>query len=370
MKPPHDNPQGLLVIPHLRIQNANAISSPMTHGFPAMSAFLGLMWALDRKMAQADIALVPEKIGVICHWHEEQVQDGYVKTFRLTRNPVDKDGDTAAIVEEGRIHLDVTLVFQVHGGKQDSAENILFSDDAKERQRVAWQVRELIEGMRVAGGSVLPAQSRPGRRIAPQLYAWPSDEQGRHDAFRRLCRQCLPGFALVGRDDLLARHWQTLHERDGDASLLDAWLDLARFNFRSQIAGHTISEPSVKGDEHAVTRNVQWQHDRPADAGWLVPIPVGYAALTPLQEAGSVRNARDVVTPFRFVESVYSLGQWISPHRLRNVQDMLWYADHQAGQGLYRCCNDYLPPPQDDDDTPSAASAFAVSFTSDRAEPA
>jgi CRISPR-associated protein Csy2 len=31
--------QGLLVLPHLRIQNANAISSPLTHGFPSMTAF-------------------------------------------------------------------------------------------------------------------------------------------------------------------------------------------------------------------------------------------------------------------------------------------------------------------------------------------
>ena len=39
----------LLVLPRLRVQNANAISSPLPHGFPAMTAFLGLMWALERK---------------------------------------------------------------------------------------------------------------------------------------------------------------------------------------------------------------------------------------------------------------------------------------------------------------------------------
>jgi CRISPR-associated protein Csy2 len=51
--------------------------------------------------------------GGICHHYEEQVTDSYIKAFRLTRNPVDRDGGTAAIVEEGRIHLDVTLLFQV-----------------------------------------------------------------------------------------------------------------------------------------------------------------------------------------------------------------------------------------------------------------
>ena len=45
----------LLVVPHVRIQNANAISSPLTHGFPAMTAFLGQMWALERKTHAAGL---------------------------------------------------------------------------------------------------------------------------------------------------------------------------------------------------------------------------------------------------------------------------------------------------------------------------
>ena len=45
----------LLALPRLRVQNANAISSPLTHGFPAMTAFLGLMWALERKTYAAGL---------------------------------------------------------------------------------------------------------------------------------------------------------------------------------------------------------------------------------------------------------------------------------------------------------------------------
>ena len=45
--------------------------------------------------------------------------------------------------------------------------------------------------------------------------------------------------------------------------------------------------------------------------------------------------------PFRFVESLYSIGEWIGPHRLQKPQDLLWYADSQPEQGLYRCRNDY-----------------------------
>lgn len=105
--------EALLVFPHLRIQNANAISSPLTHGFPSITAFTGLMWALERNLAKAKVPLRLHGVGVICHHHQEQTTQGYVRSFNLTRNPVDKDGSTAAIVEEGRIHLDISLVFSV-----------------------------------------------------------------------------------------------------------------------------------------------------------------------------------------------------------------------------------------------------------------
>lgn len=45
----------LLVLPHLHVQNANAVSSPLTHGFPSITAFLGLMWALERKTHDAGL---------------------------------------------------------------------------------------------------------------------------------------------------------------------------------------------------------------------------------------------------------------------------------------------------------------------------
>ena len=45
--------------------------------------------------------------------------------------------------------------------------------------------------------------------------------------------------------------------------------------------------------------------------------------------------------PFRFVESVYSIGQWLSPHRLREPAELFWFAERPDEQGLYLCANDY-----------------------------
>jgi CRISPR-associated protein Csy2 len=68
---------------------------------------------------------------------------------------------------------------------------------------------------------------------------------------------------------------------------------------------------------------------------------VGYGALGELHAGGTVAHARDATTPFRFVESLYSMGEWIGPHRLHAPKDLLWYADSRPDEGLYRCRNDY-----------------------------
>ncbi|MDD0840194.1 type I-F CRISPR-associated protein Csy2 [Curvibacter sp. HBC61] len=316
----------LLVVPRLRVQNANAISSPLTWGFPAMTAFLGLMTALERRLGP-EWGVQFKAVGVICHDFEAQVTTGgFTRAFHLTRNPVGADGSTAGIVEEGRVHLELTLVFSV---RIASAR----LDDAERQQLLDRVVLELA-GMRLAGGSVMPAlPGARGRRPKPYLELEAEDELAQRQQLRKLARTCLPGFALVSRDDLLRARLAGLHaEGATGATALDAWLDLSRWNHRAV----------QSGEDGAVT----WQTD--GRVGWTVPIPVGYAALSDLFAPGAVAGARDNRTPFRFVETIWSMGQWVSPHRLRNLDDLFWYA-RVEGDGphtTYRCCNDFNPSDQ------------------------
>jgi CRISPR-associated protein Csy2 len=313
------NVKNLLVLPRLRVQNANAISSPTTWGFPSMSAFVGLMHALERKLCAAGINVALEQVGVICHDFEAQATEGgYIRGFHLTRNPVDKTGGTAAIVEEGRIHLDITLVFAMDTA---AAEN--------EHENIAEKIAETVAGMRIAGGSVVPNRSVPNHKQRPQWVSLDDDEDERQKQFAKLKRRWLPGFALTLRDDYLTEHLQTLQQHTPEASLLDAWLDLSRLNHDCTLENEgESSEKSV------------WQVRRPY-RGWLVPIPVGYGAISDLLQPGDVANARDASTPFRFVESLYSMGEWVSPHRMKQPEDLLWYLDNDEEAGLYRLNNDY-----------------------------
>ena len=324
---PADWHDALLVLPRLRVQNANAISSPMTWGFPSITAFVGFMVALERRLGAA-AGIRFQGVGVVCHSFEPQVTTrGYTRSFSLTRNPVLHDGSTAGIVEEGRVHLNVTLVFDV----QIAAQHL---GDA-ERRVLALQVADQVAGMRCAGGSVMPALLGLGHRTArPLLARLPEDPEDKAMAFSRLARRWLPGFALVARDDLLLNHLATLRQTDPQATALDAWLALSRWTHRA--TKHTRQTAS------GPVETVDWAVD--ARQGWTVPIPVGYTALSALHPAGTVGSARDATTPLRFVESVYSIGQWLSPHRLKAVSELVWYGQHDVATGLYRCNNHYLPP--------------------------
>lgn len=333
--------RAVLVLPQIRVQNANAISSPMTWGFPAITAFTGLMTALERRLG-ADAGIAFHGVGVICHSFEAQVTTtGYTRAFHLTRNPVLHDGSTAGIVEEGRVHLEVTLVFDA---RLRSAQR----GDA-ERAALAARVADTLAGMRLAGGSVVPPLPSASRHAKAALLSlvpdgWQaeaSDEQARlHRVwFRRLARRWVPGFALVSRDDLLQAQWDSLRAANPQASLLDAWLDLARWTARAVAA--------APEDGSGAEAKVEWVTAR--RPGWIVPIPVGFASLSGLQPAGTVAGARDSTLPFRFVETVWSVGQWIGPHRLKALDELTWAPDHDHdyqqpdAQTLYRCVNRFQP---------------------------
>ena len=319
----------IIVIPRLRVQNANAISSPLTHGFPAMSAFTGLMWALERKIQSAGMDIFFHAVGVVAHDTHEQVTDSYIKTFRLTRNPIAKDGSTSSIAEEGRMHMTISLVFAVQSEQ-------LNADDVE----TVNTIKQIIESMRIAGGTVLPTRTdqpkQPARLTQPRVIPITSDADT-NDNYRSLKRLILPGFVLVERQDLVKERWNDMRQQKPESSKLDALLSLSRFNWHWQAKLDEADEI----DEADESKKGEWQHDR-KDSGWLVPIPVGYGALSDLKEPGTVSNTRDQTTRFRYVESVYGLGEWISPHRLHSVKQFLWYPEYKPDNGVYRCSNDYL----------------------------
>ncbi len=324
-----DAPEALLLLPRLRVQNANAISGPLTWGFPAVTAFTGFVHALQRKLRE-DMDITLDGVAIVCHQHQTQTSQPAGKRTRVfclakpsirsreEAAKLEKDGTPPSIVEEGRLHLEISLLIGVSGG-------VLY-EGVLDKATIAQRAWDTALGMRLAGGSLLPPTWKLGERSQPSLEPWPGTFEEESRLSRRLARSLLPGFALIPRDDLLARHTAILQEKDASLTSLDALLDLSRLNV----------EPPGSPDENGEPRQ-DWQVRQ--RSGWLVPIPLGYRSLS-AHAPGSVRNARDRNVPFHFVESLYGLGEWRSPLRFSDIRQLLWY--HQAEAGLYRCITPFL----------------------------
>ncbi len=353
MSKPIGQPSGLLVLPRLRVRNANAISSPLTWGFPSPTAFLGFIHALERHLAQP-FGQVFDGVGIVCHGFEPQTFKPNRRQHRIftqSRNPVYlktrcakfiAEGTPAAIVEEGRAHLVVSLIIAVHGG----------FDEPQEEQDFAEAAYQTALGMRLAGGSVLPTLDP--RMPKPQWVPWPEAQVDQRKAFARLRRRLLPGFALVHRPDLLGQRLAKPNPNgDNAAGVLDALLDLIGLN-HEPVPVAPAEERIADGAENG-TPNPPASPDAPggdsgsrvawqvrARPGWLVPLPIGYAGISNLYAPGEVANARDAESP-RSASSRASTpsASGIAPHRCPAWRQLLWHGAADPDAGLYRCINRY-----------------------------
>lgn len=278
-----------LLFDHVKIHNANAISSPLTYGFPAISGFLGAIHALNRKI-ESDDPIYLDGVLIACHDCDVQVYrpNNYADyTFRLTRNPLAKNGDTRSIIEEGRVHLDVSLIVEV---KIEDRETL---DDVNDQEKFINMIRQKLYQQRIAGGQVIEIES-------VELYS-------ASESLDDLTQALLPAFVLVEAQQDLQEITAELQQKDPNATALDALVETAMLHHHPQ-------------------EKDQWQTTSVKQGrGWLVPIPLGYQAISPLFEAGKVEHARSNEHPTQFVECIYGLGKWVFPLRLQdNLSQAFW----------------------------------------------
>lgn len=285
----------LLIIPHIRVHNANALSSPFTIGFPAMTAWLGATHALQRKLNSDGFKdLKFEATGVVSHKANLQVYKGigdYVYSIVGTSNPLDKDGKRAAFIEEARIHLDVSLVIEFLGVHKRDEERL--------KERVAHHLKSR---MKMAGGDIL----KLGKVDIPRV------EEGVEEDLAYIRRKLMPGYAIVQRRDLI----EEAMDRGLDA--MDALLEYV-----------TIYHSCEKDDEE----KIRWTSKRKT-VGWIVPIAIGFQGIS---ELGKAKNQRDAEKPHRFAESIVTLGEFKMPYKIESIDEILWHYSFDEENALYLC---------------------------------
>lgn len=295
--------KNILLIPYIQIHNANALSSPYTIGFPAMTAWLGAVHALQRQLKTRDDDfedLAFKSVGVVCHDINLQTYKGnsdFVYSIVGTGNPLDKSGNRPSFIEEARCHLTVSLVIEYKSGCS--------KDDLKEH------VDQLITGkLKFAGGDVIIAKPSETFQVGYSL--------GENNQQKQLITKLMPGFCLIERRDLMQQAMT-----DGQDAI-DILLDYLTIKHTSQIDG--------KGK---VTWSSQRKRSNPdKKEGWIVPIATGFHGISDL---GKAENQRDADTPHRFAESIITLGEFKMPYRIENLDNMLWYTYADLENNLYLC---------------------------------
>ncbi|ENX46544.1 MULTISPECIES: type I-F CRISPR-associated protein Csy2 [Acinetobacter] len=286
-----------ILIPHLKIHNANAMSSPYSIGFPAITAWLGAMHALQRKLNAKGHDIELRRLAVSCHDFSLQTHKGqsdFVHSIIGTANPLDKDGSRPAFIEEARCHLEVSLLIEV--------ENL----GKKQREGLLTILPEIVNSMKFAGGDVLAVYDQ-------QILDF--DEDGQKDQeLKPILNKLMLGHVLIERRDLVIQSMQ-----DGQDAL-DAVLDHLKVKHSSQI------------DENG---KITWSSSR-KEKGWFVPIAVGFQGIS---ELGIAKNQRDADTPHRFAEAVLTLGEFVMPYRIENIDQLLWQYHVDLENNLYLCQN-------------------------------
>ncbi len=174
--------KNILLIPYIQIHNANALSSPYTIGFPAMTAWLGAVHALQRQLKIRDDDFEDldfKSVGVICHDINLQTHKGnsdFIYSIVGTGNPLDKSGNRPSFIEEARCHLTVSLIIE-------------YSCDYD--QDLTEHVDQLIKGkLKFAGGDIITVKPS-------ETFEIDSENQ------KKLITKLMPGFCLVERRDLM-----------------------------------------------------------------------------------------------------------------------------------------------------------------------
>ena len=289
-----------ILLSHMKIRNANAMSSYYTVGFPAMTAWLGIMHALERRIADKLAAeQTPIKFtGLVVAVHDFRLHyyQGIKDNVLIgTANPVKSGGKRSAFIEEAKADLEVSLVVEATGVSLRNRDNVMQA------------INRCLPRLKAAGGDIIEV----GKTSTPEF---PENTQSE----RKLLRRLMPSYIIVERTDLMKPN-----EENAEADSMDRLL--------THLAIH---HEAIRDKADKITG---WESSRKT-TGWIVPIMVGYKAISEVVE---VENQRSYDYPHRFAEAVVTLGEFIMPHRLNRLEDAIWRYEVDETAGLYLCRNNY-----------------------------
>ena len=208
-----------ITLSHIQVQSANCVAG-ITYGFPAITSFLGFVRALSIKLKKSH-GITLDGCAVVAHQHQlltyktDKYSDHY---FSQTKNPAAGQyqqkniGNTPPVIEEGKMHLTVSLVIECQG----------FSGTDDDKRNLEKHIKNLCFTHRLAGGLITD--------IKNVIY----ENIQNDNAFYQCRRRLLPGFILMDRGHYLPEHLSVLQQDNANAEMLDAWLDFCAIKYKAE----------------------------------------------------------------------------------------------------------------------------------------
>ena len=287
------------ILKRLEIQNANALSSPISVGFPALPAWYGFIHALERKIRYnpefQDVHFPAFALAA----HEYNMHsiksapnsDASIVMQKYTAQATGSTLKNASFIEKPKIDLTVSIMVNITG-----------LDDVQ-HEAFCFKLKSLLQNMKIASGDLISKVTLSEKDI------FEVDETN-DDSIRKAILQLMPGYILIERKDLLLN--------SPESSGLDTML----------------SHLSVMYDTSRDNKGKITKRSPQKAPGWIVPIGVGYRGISALK---NVKNQRDPSVPHQFAESLITLCEFKMPHHFDSIDDILWYPDYIAEKNLYLC---------------------------------
>ncbi|MBM3194086.1 MAG: type I-F CRISPR-associated protein Csy2 [Chlamydiae bacterium] len=300
--------KSLLILPKIVVENANAIAG-LTYGFPGICNFTGFTHALSRELKDRGVEL--GGCAVVCHRFKVHAHEvgGFYKSFSQSRFPLNEKGKTAPIIQEGKMHMTVSLIISCNFTAEDLDFGTMnVTDDRLEFEKF---IQESVYKKTLAGGFIKDLKRPKFIEIASEEFS-----------LKKELRKLLPGFLIKDRSDDFKKYLESEDKNDP----LTSWLGCFTMRHKSQ-----------KSFENEVEK-CDWSVEKKPLPGWIVPVQIGYKSLSKVFAAGEVKYSRDISTPFCFVEPIYSIAEWISPHRVEDIEDLkslFW--DFCTAKNYYYC---------------------------------
>ncbi len=377
-----------ILLNRIQVQGANAIAG-FTWGFPAITHFLGYTHNLHRKLNPGGSSEKPfpnidvSILGCAVIAHHHQVHTYGYNQFLQSKNPPyqfkeDNKYKTGSppVIEEGKMNLTVSLLVKYDG----------YVGGSNQHELCRW-LSKVCRRQRLAGGIVLDIQGIDFFTIKN------GDDTDNLQSLRLLIRKLLPGFVLRDQSEHLEKHIKRLKKENEETEPFDAWLDFISLKQKARPASNLINQHLIKlsesqpdiyqtllkqwqehlaaaYDPNTITENLKeyfsslpenktikkllqqwkeycyptettdaiWEYIKKPESGFLVPIMVGYKAISQVYKNNQVRATRDDKTDVCFVEAVHSVGEWQGVHRIKDNHELnrtFWMYDFS--ENWYLC---------------------------------